>query len=319
LREPKVGLKALASYQNPADSRAEALDSAPMWASAAADFKSAAKHVDAPQRWRAAHRFSEGQGQLVSGKHSEAEQSFRASVSLDEKWAVPHVGLSMALAQQKKHEAAIGEAQAAQRLDPDLWIAVAVAARSYVLKGDFAAAIQEYRRALDMAPGTPSILSALALAYHARGLDEPASRFAAQALKADPDMVSARVLLAERALEARDGKLALSHAIRAVSVDPKNATAWLAQGDAYLLLHQRDQARDSLTTALRHYDTRKQRGGPEHRIAIVRAALKQGRLPPPRSFGRASLSKSRSRSHAPPAKPSRRGRSTTKPDDVVGF
>ncbi|RLB45884.1 MAG: hypothetical protein DRI90_27945, partial [Deltaproteobacteria bacterium] len=320
LREPKVGFKALASYQNPVDSRAEALDSAAMWASAAKDFEDAATRAGAPVRWRAAQHFCEGQHQLVSGKHREAEQSFRTSISLDETWAIPHVGLSMALAQQKKHEAAINEAQLAQRLDSELWIAVGAAARAYILKGDFAAAIQEYRRALVMAPDTPAILSSLALAYHARGLDKPAKRFAEQALEADPDMVSARLLLAERALEARDGKLALSHATHAISVEPDHASAWLAQGDAYLLLNQPDKARASLRTALDYYDKKKQRGGPEERIDIVRAALARGQLPPPRSAGRASLSESRGRTRSPPHKYGRPGkRSSTKPADLMGF
>ncbi len=320
LREPKVGLKALASYQNPVDSRAEALASAAMWATAAKDFEDAAEQAGAPARWAAAQRFCEGRHKLKNGKLTEAEQRFRKSISLDEQWAIPHVGLSTALAQQKKHEAAIGEAQLAQRLDPELWIAVAAAARAYILKADFAAAIQEYRRALDMAPGTPSLLAALALAYHAHGLDEPAGRFADQALKADPDMVSARVLLAERALEARDGKLALSHANRAISVEPKNASAWLARGDAYLLLNQRDKARASLRTAIDHYDNNKQRGGPEERIAIVRAALKRGQLPPPRSAGRASLGETRGRTRAPPTKYGKpRQRTGTRPDHMTGY
>ncbi|MBW2459909.1 MAG: protein kinase [Deltaproteobacteria bacterium] len=321
LREPKVGFKALKGYHSPIDSRAEALDSPPMWATAAKDFEAAAEQAGAPQRWRAAHRFCEGQRQLLTGKHTEAEQRFRQSIKLDEQWAIPHVGLSMALAQQKKHAAALDEAQLAQRLDPELWIAVMAAARTYVLDQDFPAAIQEYRRALDMAPGTPTILAALALAYHARGLDEPAMKFANQALKADADMVSARILLAERALEARDGKLALSHATQAVSVAPDNASAWLAQGDAYLLLHRRDEARSALTTAVKRYDGNKQRGGPEARIDIVRAALKRGQLPPPRTFDRTSLgeSESRSRTRAPPKglkSPPKGKRTSTKPDNL---
>ncbi len=316
LREPKVGLEALARYENSKDSRAGAFDTAPMWASAAKDFEAAASQAGAPKRWRAAQHFCEGRRQLVSGKLAEAEQSFRKSIELEEKWAIPHVGLSMALARQKDHDGAIREAQLAQRLDPELWIAVAAAARACILRDDFAAAIQEYRRALEMAPGTPSLLAALALTHHARGLDEPAAQFADRALKADPDLVSARILLAERALEARDGKVALSHATRAVSVEPKNASAWLAQGDAYLLLNQRDQARASLETAVKHYDGKHQRGGPDQRFDIVRAALKRGQLPPPRASGRAALgeSESRARTRVKPVQPSRR--TEARPDNM---
>lgn len=123
-------------------------------------------------------------------------------------------------------------------------------------------------------------------------------------LKEDPDNVSARVLLAERALEKGDGKLAFSHSERAVAVEPRNDSAWLAQGDALLLLKRNDEAKQALAEAVRLWSEAKQVGAPVSRLEAVKAALDAGKLPAPRVQVRAGTpSPQRSRS-APRAKPS---------------
>ena len=87
----------------------------------------------------------------------------------------------------------------------------------------------------------------------------------------------------ERAIEAEDGAVALRRARRATGIEPRDVTAWLAAGDALLLLHDDEQARLALTTAVRLWRETRQRGAPEARLKEVQAALDEGRLPAPRT------------------------------------
>jgi serine/threonine-protein kinase len=282
LREPAVGLQILKSYENPDDSRSSALD-APAWATATRDFEEAAAQRGAPRAWSACADFTQGQELLSLGRLEDALLAFKRSQAKDPQFALPWLGLSATLLRQKKTEEALAAAQKAQQLAPKSWPAVAAAARAYAHDGKFDFAIQEYRRALGMAPDKPYLLSELALMYHAARMDDDAKRYAEKALALDPELVPALVLLAERALEAEDGQTALKHARRATAVEPRDVTAWLAQGDAQLLLKEPGPARQALQTAVRLWRETRQRGAPEERLKQVQAALDRGELPDPRT------------------------------------
>ena len=282
LRSPEVGLAILARYENPDDSRISALD-APAWATATRDFRDAAAQPGAPSAWVARAEFTRAQELLSLGRLEEAQAEFERSQATDPKFALPWLGLSAALLRQKKLSEALAAAEKAQLLAPKSWPAVAAAARAYAHDGKLDFAIQEYRRALAMAPDKPYLISELALTYHAARMDEDAKRYATQAIALDADVVPARILLAERALEDLDGKVALEHARRATAVEPRDVTAWLAQGDALLLLGQAEPARQALQTAIRLWRETRQRGAPEERLKAVQAALDRGELPDPRT------------------------------------
>lgn len=282
LRSPEVGLAILARYENPDDSRVSALD-APAWATATRDFRDAAAQPGAPSAWVARAQFTHAQELLSLGRLEEAQAEFERSQATDPKFALPWLGLSAALLRQKKLDEALAAAEKAQLLAPKSWPAVAAAARAYAHDGKLDFAIQEYRRALAMAPDKPYLISELALTYHAARMDEDAKRYASQAIALDADVVPARILLAERALEDLDGKTALEHARRATAVEPRDVTAWLAQGDALLVLGEAEPARQALQTAIRLWRETRQRGAPEERLKQVQAALDRGELPDPRT------------------------------------
>ncbi|HEU5076257.1 MAG TPA: hypothetical protein VFU02_18820, partial [Polyangiaceae bacterium] len=82
---------------------------------------------------------------------------------------------------------------------------------------------------------------------------------------------------------ALDGHTALRHARRATAVEPRDVTGWLAQGDALLVLGEREPARQALQTAIRLWRETRQRGAPEERLEQVQAALDRGELPEPRT------------------------------------
>ncbi len=299
--EPKLGLDTLERYGR--EARSTSALSPGEWETAALDFERAAAQPGAPVRWSAARSFALGMRDMALGKLDAAEAGLQSAARADPSFALPHVGLSSLLVRQGKPDLAVREAQTAQSLEPDLLAAVAAAGRAHSAAGRHTDAIEQLRRALEKSP-VPGLRAQLALAYHHGRYDDAAVREAELVLKEDPDNVSARVLLAERALEKGDGKLAFSHSERAVAVEPRNDSAWLAQGDALLLLKRNDEAKQALAEAVRLWSEAKQVGAPVSRLEAVKAALDAGKLPAPRVQVRAGTpSPQRSRS-APRAKPS---------------
>ena len=110
----------------------------------------------------------------------------------------------------------------------------------------------------------------------------PAERYAAAALAHDPESMPALMLLAERALESGDGTTALELAERAIAVGSQSVTAWLARGDAMLLLGRDADARESFERAVALIEVDPDHGAPPARLALVQAALARHELPPPR-------------------------------------
>jgi cytochrome c-type biogenesis protein CcmH/NrfG len=230
----------------------------------------------------AAAAFARGQEAFGKGQLEAARAAFELSKQRDDKFALPWIGLSNVYLRKKQLKKAIDAAQQAQVLAPRLWPAVTASARAYVHKGQLDFGIQEYRRALDLAGEQPYLLSELALTYHAAHMDQDAERYAQRALELDPDLVPALILLAERALEDANGKLAVEYSQRATGVEPRDVTGWLALGDGYILLDKRDAALNAWRTALRLWRETRQRGAPESRLREVQSALDNDKLPAPR-------------------------------------
>lgn len=273
---PKLGLDTLDRYGS---------DSVPLspgeWETAALDFERGLAGPGAPVRWGAARLLSLGMRDLAHGKLEAAEQSFTAAAARDGSFALPHVALSSLRVRQGKPDDAVREAQTAQTLAPDLVVAIAAAGRAHAAAGRHTDAIEQFRRALAKSPA-PAIRAQLALAYHHAGFDDAALREASEVLKTEPDNVMAHVVIAERALESGDGKQALEHTERAVAVDPRSGSAWLAHGDALLLLRRNDEAKKALSEAVRLWSEARQVGAPVARLELVKAALDAGKLPVPR-------------------------------------
>ncbi len=282
-KPPRMGLKAIEHYRTPPASQTGTLQSATWWEAAAKDFAKALEQPDAPVRWKAARHFALGKAQLLRDERDAAVASFRKSIALEPGWAVPQTGLATALVLAGDTKGAIAATQEAQRLEPEWWGAVAVSAKVLNQANRLNEAIQEYRRALAMAPNEPALLAELALVYHAAKLDSEATRYAKMALEADPDLVSVRLMLAERALEKNDGKAALAEATRAVAVAPRDPASRLARADALVLVGKRADAMDAYKETLRLLEKTAARGLPAARVKLVRQAVAAGRLPPPRA------------------------------------
>ena len=129
----------------------------------------------------------------------------------------------------------------------------------------------------------------------------------------------ALMLMAERGLEAGDGETALGFADRAVAVGPQSVSAWLARGDALLLLDRKTEAQTCLTRAVQLLSVDKDHGAPADRLERVQQALLNGETPPPRyTDGEVKDHRSRSADDAPPRRRSRKAKRAAKPRGYGG-
>jgi len=279
---PSFGLDFIAGYETASGSKMSAYGSSGAWESAAGDFEQAAAQPGAPARWASAAKTCRGFAAVHADDLPRSRALFEEAIALDATWSIPHLGLSGALSGQGEVAPAIEAAHAAQRLAPKWWMTVAAEARVHRRAKAYDRAIEQYRRALLMAPEEPILLAELALVYHATRLDTEAERYARDALARDPDMVAVHLLLAERALEKKDGKEALAEANRVVALEPESATGLLARADALLLLGNRDEAKDVFTQLAALVERTSDKTIEATRITEIRDALAKGQLPPGR-------------------------------------
>lgn len=281
LRRPEAGLHALDVYRSPHGSEITTLDSIPYWQNAERDLREAAAQPGAPAEWTADADFAAAMAAARSGKLADAASGLRKTIAEAPRWALPHAAIAIVLAQQGQGDAAIQEAQQAQRLDATWWGGVAAEARAYVRGDKLETAIQTYRRALQLAPKQPVLLAELALVYHAQHLDSEADRYAKEALAADADMVPAHLLLAERALEDGKADVAVTEATAAVASAPDHLSTRLALADAFALAGRKDEALSNYRRAIEIWRALGDHPAGEHddRMKLVEQAVGSGELP----------------------------------------
>jgi len=280
LEEPKLGLQVMQQYRDPDDDKAGTQRDPSWWEGASQDFGEAAEQPGAPERWRAAHHFTSAMANHRRGDHEAALKAVDEAILIAPKWAELHAGRADVLVDLKRYDEALDASRTAQRFDPKWWVAVATMARAQAGKAQLDEAIATYQRALTLAPNKPRLLAELALSCHANHLDGEAVRYADRALAINPNMVSVRMMLAERAVEAgRDPDEAVKQSERAVTLAPKSPNARLLYGDALLLAGRRQHAEAAYDRALELVDTHGDGGVPEARLQEVKAAWAAGRLP----------------------------------------
>jgi tetratricopeptide (TPR) repeat protein len=265
---PAAGLAAIDRYEHP-HGEADDLGSTPMWQTAADDFDRAAAQPDAPARWGAGARFARSMVALSRGELAGATAELRAAIAADPSWAAPHGALADVLSRDDKLDEATAAANEAQRLEPASWVWVAAGARALRAANRLDDAIREYRRALTLARDQPALMADLALVYHASHLDADAERLARRALELDADLVAPHVVLAERALEAGDGRTALAEAQRVLAARPDSVAALLDAGDAEVLLGDSAAARAAYQKAIAAWHRHKSKGAAEARLVKV--------------------------------------------------
>jgi tetratricopeptide (TPR) repeat protein len=238
---------------------------------------------------------------MNSNDLSGAIAALRRASAADPDWALPDVALAGALSYKNDLAGALDAAHHAQRLEPAWWQAVAAGARAFAAAKQTDDMIQEYRRALALAPDNAVLLAEVALAYHNAGMDAEADRYGDRALALDDALASVHLMRAERRLEQGDGSGAAAEAERVLAVSPKNPGAYLARGDAFALRGDKPQAFAAYRRAI-ELAGESSTSLPDDRVRAVRAAMDRDELPPPRGVA-SNPPEQRSHPGPPTAKP----------------
>ena len=283
LAEPRAGLNVLEKYMNPTNENE--LDSIHLWRTALDDFERASKQKGAPIRWKAATDFARGQIAKRERKLEAAGASFRQSVKKDPSWAAGHLAMASILSVTGKLDAALSEVREAERLAPGALMPVLSLARILTSHEQLESAIIEYRRALRMSDDRPFILAELALVYHAMAQFDPeALKYAAEALRKDPEIVSARIILAERALERDNGNEALEQMRTALLQEPDNDIVRMLYAESLAAVGDKDsQAMREYKRALAAEPSGELIGLSPVRLTMIKSAVEKGVLPPTRA------------------------------------
>ena len=119
-------------------------------------------------------RMDLGAAYLSQGQPKEAQEEFAKLVAQEPKFANAHIGLGMALADQNNHEAAITEYQTALRLEPQIRDVYYRLGTSQAQLKRYDDAIASYLKERETGGDDPSLETALADAYEAKGMQQQA-------------------------------------------------------------------------------------------------------------------------------------------------
>jgi len=206
---------------------------------------------DDPIASRIASHLKLGQHLLSNHAADKATEQFRAALSLDPNHAEAHAWMALALAEQKRFEAALHEADLALGTEPDNSWNFFVKGLVYVASSSWREAEQQFLQAIELQPSVPGYHAHLAQAlYHQE--KKPAAAHAAElALSLDPEEETALLYLGFCRLDARQMGDAHQQLERALQLDPDSSDAHNAIGLYYLQNKQNDKALHHIREALR--------------------------------------------------------------------
>jgi tetratricopeptide (TPR) repeat protein len=198
------------------------------------------------QAWQAV-----AQGRLVEQDYPGAQDAAKNALSLNPHLATAKLVLAQAALAQSDWEALnIHEAAVRAQSFHSAW-AARISGQIAVRRGQTQTAVQDYRRAIRLAPGDAEAYGALAQLWQQQGRRAEADRVLAQGLRrvmADWDrqgLLLARVQL----LESTSPNVALTLANELLVLDPGQFQAYLSQSRIYDRMQQPENAQNALLAA----------------------------------------------------------------------
>jgi membrane associated rhomboid family serine protease/Flp pilus assembly protein TadD len=119
-------------------------------------------------------RMDLGAAYLSQDQPKQAQEEFAKLVAQEPKFANAHIGLGMALADQNNHKAAISEYKTALRLEPQIRDVYYRMGKSQAQLKQYDDAIASYLKEREQGGDDPSLETALAEAYEAKGMRQQA-------------------------------------------------------------------------------------------------------------------------------------------------
>ncbi len=124
-------------------------------------------------------------------------------------------------------------------------------AAAFVVRGNFPAAIDEYKKAIEVAPNDARLHNLLGICYQSSHDEGRALREYERALELDPKYASAWNNIGTLEQSRRRFRAAVKAYKKAIGLKPTLATAWRNMGTAYLALSQFERAFEALQEAFR--------------------------------------------------------------------
>lgn len=202
-----------------------------------------------PKDWVLQKNFGELLQKL--GDLAGAERAFREVTELLPHNATGHLQLGLLLVQVNRLEEALGQFEAALRIDPEFVPAMNGRALALTLHGRQADALREYERALAIKPESAETRLNLGTALNEMGKTEEAKKQFRVALHQrvnSPDML---VRLGKVAFNQGWADEAMASFTNAVRLDPTDATAQFCLGGALASVGRRNEAQERYAKAVR--------------------------------------------------------------------
>jgi tetratricopeptide (TPR) repeat protein len=165
-----------------------------------------------------------GAALIALGRYAEAEGYLREAIRLDGRWAEPYAQLGIALGGIGRPDEGIAACKKSLELKPGLGAAHFSLAALYAMKGDLAAAVEEYRKCLAIEQNY-SVMKNLGGCLLAMGEKEEALNMFRDAVRLRPRFAESYYNLA-MALESLGRKEeAIAEVRKAIELEPRNAAA----------------------------------------------------------------------------------------------
>lgn len=168
-------------------------------------------------------------------------------------------------------EGELQEYQRAVSLAPDDAIVRQGLASALYRNGDIQSAAAEFREAVRLAPESPNYRYDLGLALLQLGSEDQAATLFRTALDLDPSYIDAALKLAEIELQSGDGLEVIRLTDRVLRLDPGSNRARTLRAMAYLQLNRRAEATTELRTLLVEYPPTD--AGERLRLSMILASL----------------------------------------------
>jgi tetratricopeptide (TPR) repeat protein len=126
-----------------------------------------------------------------------------------------------------------------------------VEARDAQSRGDFNAAAESYRKAVQLEPSVPELWANLGLMYHESGKTAEAIRSFKEAIRLNSSLFVPQLFLGIEFLGSKNPEAAVPFLEKAEKLNPNDPQAPLNLGKAYILLNHADHAADAYSRAAR--------------------------------------------------------------------
>jgi tetratricopeptide (TPR) repeat protein len=118
-------------------------------------------------------------------------------------------------------------------------------------RGDFAQAVEAYRKAVALEPSVPELWANLGLMEHESGMSEEAIQSFKRAIRLNPSLFAPQLFLGIEYLKSNDAEAAIASLENAEKLNPNDLQAALNLGKAYALSNHPDRAADAYSIATR--------------------------------------------------------------------